>query len=94
MVWDTSPAPGSAAGRDGVEFVGERRDAAPDVVADGTDLVDTEAFRVWQLPVDVALAGLHGQASPQPIVTTIILALGDAAAPPTVKVYQTALRAE
>ena len=44
--------------------------APGDVVARGADLVERAVLRVGEVPVDVALAGDDGQASPQPIVTT------------------------
>jgi hypothetical protein len=40
-----------------VQLVGELADALGDVVARSADLVKRSAFRVGELPVDVALAG-------------------------------------
>jgi hypothetical protein len=44
----------------GVELGDERADACRDVVADGADFVDRAPGGVWEVPVEVSLAGDHG----------------------------------
>ena len=52
------------------EVLKKSSDAAADLVTDRADRVHALAGRVLQHPVLVALAGIPGQVSPQPIVMT------------------------
>jgi hypothetical protein len=53
------------------QFADMVRYASPDLIADGPDIRQLEPGWIGQVPVEVALIRVEGQASPQPMVITM-----------------------